>query len=122
MAEVSVESFCSQAAGVLQIVGYVLTVFKIAIPLLIIAYGIFDLGKVVTTGKDDDMKKQIKVLLYRVIAGVVIFFIPTIVMLIFGWVNEYKKTADPNGNDDFKVCRECVLHPWAKDCKDNIKG
>lgn len=99
--------FCSKAANILQFVGWVLTVFKIAIPLLIIAFGIFDFGKAVTGGKDDDIKKSAKTLLMRAIAGVIIFFIPTIVLWVFGTINDYKETAG-----DFEQCRSCVLTPW----------
>ena len=43
----NVTGFCDQASDVLGFIGWILTVFKIAIPLLIIGYGMFDLGKAV---------------------------------------------------------------------------
>ena len=49
----TIGSFCGEAKEILQFVGYILTVVKLSIPLLIIAFGIFDLGKEVTSGKDD---------------------------------------------------------------------
>ena len=56
---IDVSNFCSEASGILQLVGWILTVFKIAIPLLIIVYGIFDFGKAVTAAKDDEIKKSV---------------------------------------------------------------
>lgn len=86
----NVTGFCDQASDVLGFIGWILTVFKIAIPLLIIGYGMFDLGKAVVGSKDDDIKVASKRLMYRAIAGVLIFFVPTVVMWLFGTINGYK--------------------------------
>ena len=107
----NMSGFCSNAAGILQSVGWVLTVFKIAIPLLVIAYGIFDFGKAVTAAKDDEIKKSVKSLMMRAIAGVIIFFIPTLIMWLFGAINAYND-ATSGAAKDFKLCRTCVLTPW----------
>ena len=103
----TVSDFCTQTKDLLRIIGIVLYIFKIAIPIVIIAFGMFDFGKAVVAEKEDEIKKQTKRLLYRVIAGIIIFFVPTIVDLIF-------KTAVPeyeSESSDFSVCSNCVLKP-----------
>lgn len=105
---IDISSFCTDMKDVVQIIGYVLLVFKIAIPLLIIAFGIFDFGKAVVAEKEDEIKKQTKRLLFRVIAGIVIFLIPNIVLFIFGLINEYSADRDAAA---FSVCEQCFLHP-----------
>lgn len=109
---VNIEGFCGEAAGILQLIGWILTIFKIAIPILVIAFGIFDFGKAVTAADDKEIKKSVKSLMWRAIAGVVIFFIPTIVMWIFRAVSSYKTMED---SVSFKNCETCVLRPWACD-------
>ncbi len=112
---IDISSICINAAEILQIVGWVLTVFKIAIPLIIVAYGMFDFGKAVTASKDDEIKKSAKTLGMRALAGVIIYFVPTIVMWVFSLV--------PNYNDDatnFKVCEACILHPGSDACTNHI--
>ena len=104
----NVTGFCDQASDVLGFIGWILTVFKIAIPLLIIGYGMFDLGKAVVGSKDDDIKVASKRLMYRAIAGVLIFFVPTVVMWLFGTINGYKDMPVAT----FKKCQECILSPW----------
>ena len=104
----NVTGFCDQASDVLGFIGWILTVFKIAIPLLIIGYGMFDLGKAVVGSKDDDIKVASKRLMYRAIAGVLIFFVPTVVMWLFGNINGYKDMPV----DNFKKCQDCILSPW----------
>lgn len=107
-AGVDISSFCTNMKDVVQIIGYVLLVFKIAIPLLIIALGMFDFGKAVIAEKDEEIKRQTKRLIYRVIAGIVIFLIPNIILWIFGLINDYSSNKDAAG---FSVCEQCFLHP-----------
>ena len=108
---VDISTFCNEAAGILQLVGWILTIFKIAIPILVIFFGIFDFGKAVTAAKDDEIKKSVKSLMWRAISGVVIFFIPTIVMWVFRAVSTYRNMEN---SMNFKNCEVCVLKPW--DC------
>ena len=107
----TIGSLCSEAKEILRFVGYILTVVKLAIPLLIIAFGIFDLGKAVTSGKDDETKKAAKTLMWRAIAGVFIFFIPSIVIWLFGTIDSYN-TAAGTDNNGFQTCSDCILTPW----------
>ena len=103
-----VTGFCDKASDVLGFIGWILTVFKVAIPLLIIGYGMFDLGKAVVGSKDDYIKVAIKRLMYRAMAGVLIFFVPTVVLWLFGTINDYKDMPV----DNFKKCQDCILYPW----------
>lgn len=92
---------------IIQIIGYILLVFKIAIPLLIIGLGVFDFGKAVVAEKEDEIKKQTKRLLFRVIAGIVIFLIPNMIIWIFTtFVDEYERQKG-----DFETCETCFLNP-----------
>lgn len=104
-----VTQICSKAKDILGFAGWALTIFKIAIPLLILAFGMFDFGKAVTAGKDDEIKKSAKSLMIRAIAGVIIFFVPTIVMWLFSGISSYSKAAEQG---DFCRCKVCILKPW----------
>ena len=97
-------SVCSDLWQVWQIVGWVLWVFKIVIPIIIIIFGMLDLGKAVVASKDDEVKKAAKSLMMRCIAGVVIFFIPTLVGFVF-------TLADGFSESEFNVCSTCITNP-----------
>ena len=97
------EGFCAGTANIWQIVGYVMLVFRIAIPILLIIYGALDLGKAVIASKDDEIKKATKGLTMRAIAAVAIFLIPTIVS--FGEAKE-----------DFDICKACITSPGGNNC------
>ena len=105
--------FCSKMSGMLKIVGFVLTIFKIIIPVIIVIYGIIDLGKAVTASKDDEIKKAVKQLGYRLAAGVMIFFVPTLILMVFGWISDYNGLMS---DDQFQICHDCLLKPNSGNC------
>lgn len=92
-----------------QVIGWVLWIFKIIIPILIIVFGMLDLGKAVVASKDDEIKKAMKSLAMRAIAGVVIFFIPSLVGLIFSMVSSWQ--SDTELQAQYKNCKTCITSP-----------
>ncbi len=86
-------SVCSNLAPFLQIVGYVVTIFKIVIPILLIIFGMLDVGKAVIASKPDEVTKSIKGFAMRCIAGILVFFLPSIVAVLLDAV------AQTNGSD-----------------------
>lgn len=104
-----ITNFCASTAPILSLVGWALTIFKIAIPLIIVVIGLIDLGKAAVSSKPEEIKKSVGSLLWRLIGGIAIFFIPTIIMAIFGLINNYNTTA---GKIDSEVCYTCIISPW----------
>ena len=105
----SLSEFCSKTKDILTFVGWALTIVKVAIPIIIIAYGILDLGKAVTASKDEEIKTAAKRLLFRAIAGVCIFFVPTIVLWLFSTVDDYNEAT---ASGSFDSCENALLYPW----------
>lgn len=99
-------AICSDLVEIWQIIGWVLWVFKIVIPIIIIIFGMIDLGKAVVASKDDEIKKSIKSLAMRAVAGIIIFFIPTLVAAIFGMVDSFQEVQG-----EYKVCETCIKSP-----------
>lgn len=106
-------TFCGDAYKILQLVGWVLTIFKIAIPIIIIALGLIDLGKAAVSSKPEEVKKCATSLAWRFAGGIIIFFIPTLVMVVFGFVNDF---TDAKGQLDFDICYKCITVPWSGEC------
>lgn len=103
--------FCAESAGIWQVVGYLLLVFKIVIPIILIILGMIDLGKAVVASKDDEIKKSMKSLMWRAIAAIAIFFIPTIIGIVMGLVSNFSTSG---AKDDYNVCKTCITNP--KNC------
>lgn len=102
-------NFCKDTANIWQIVGYILLIFKIVIPLILIVFGMLDLGKAVVGSKEDDTKKAINSLVRRVIAAVVIFFIPTLISFAIGIVGGWN--SDSEVKSQYDICRKCITNP-----------
>lgn len=58
------------------------TIIKIAIPLILIIYGMFDFGKSVMAGKEDEIKTNQKLFVKRLISAALVFLILSIVEII----------------------------------------
>lgn len=106
--EEGIAGFCTEMQGLLQVVGYVLLIFKIVIPIIIVALGVMDLGKAVTSGKDEDIKKNTKSLGIRIAAGFLIFLAPNIIIWAFSLVSGF---SDAKNAVDFETCKDCLLNP-----------
>jgi len=96
--------FCSDTANIWNVLGYVVTVFKIVIPLLLIIFGMVDLGKAVVASDDKAISKAVGQLIRRFIAAVIVFFIPTIVSALFNALD----MVDTSQGSDYNVCVQCV--------------
>lgn len=106
--------FCANTANVWQVIGYALLVFKIVIPIILIVWGMLDLGRAVVAAKDDEIKKATKQLAMRAVAAVAIFFLPTIIGIVLGLVSNF---ASSGAKEDFDTCRKCMTSPNDNDCQ-----
>ena len=79
---------------VMGIVKLIMKVICIIVPIALIVLGTLDLFKAVTAGKDEEIKKKQKALITRLIAGVLVFLVPTIVTVLFNLL----------GYDSWKNC------------------
>ena len=99
-------TFCSDSLSIWYTLGMFLLVFKIVIPVLLIVFGMIDLGKAVISSDDKAVSKAAKSLLNRVIAGICIFFVPTIVSILFKMVGSFGEVKD-----QFDICANCISNP-----------
>ena len=104
--DTDLETICSkpELRKPLKFIGTIVAVFKIAIPILIIVFGIIDLFKAIPNSKDERIMVAVKSIGVRFIAGVFIFFIPGIIQLILDWVNEWS-----NYQNTWCCCTQCIL-------------
>ena len=74
----------ANALNVFKFLGFIFIIIKILIPILIIILGSIDLLKQVI---NPDNNKNIKMFLKRIIIGIAVFFIASIITLIFDLIN-----------------------------------
>lgn len=104
-------SFCQDTVAVWKLIGIVINILKIAIPIVIVLMAMIDLGKAVMAGEDKEIKAAQKMLIKRLVYGVVIFFVVTIVQAVFGIVGKNFKSD---------VCWTCATNPNNEICNNDI--
>ena len=92
---------------VLKIFGYVLMIAKFVIPLMIIGFGIMDLYKAVIDKDEKSLTKQIKKLGVRILAGLIVFFVPNMVYAVFS----LSDTLNVVDTTDYQACANCIFDP-----------
>ena len=103
------DSVCDNE-GLLILIKYIqsfLGLLQIAIPVGLIIYGSVDLGKAVIAGDEDEIKKNQQILIKRILAAVLVFFVVTFVTLVMGLV----------GKEEWKICWNA-----AKEYKGELKN
>ena len=85
-----------------QLVSTIVTLVKVGVPILLIIFGMLDLGKAVMAQKEDEIKKGWQTFIKRIIAAVVVFLVIFIVQLVFNLVA---------GNDKESMwhCVDCFI-------------
>lgn len=69
------------------LVSYAVLIIKIAIPIILIIFGMLDLGKAVMASKEDEIKKGQQTFIKRLIAAVLVFFVIQIVQIVVKFVS-----------------------------------
>ena len=64
----------------------IVNIVKVILPLLVIFFAIKDFTSVVTSGKNEKMSEAIKMFAMRVIAALIVFFLPTIIDNFIGLI------------------------------------
>lgn len=100
---------CDQVMPIIRIVrDGVLPIFQWGIPIILIVLGTIDLGKAVIASKEEEIKKAQQMLIKRLIYAVAVFFVVTIVTLVFGL---FAKTEDSNLTNVANSWLDCWNHP-----------
>ena len=94
------EISCDQIMPIIRIVrDGVLPIFQWGIPIILIVLGTIDLGKAVIASKEEEIKKAQQMFIKRLIYAVAVFFVVTIVSLVFGLFSETKDSNLTNVAD-----------------------
>lgn len=106
----TINNFCDEEKiqTTFRFLGYLLLCIKIVIPILLIIFGAIDYFKAVTSSNADALSKSTQSFLIRIIAGIGIFLLPTIIDLSFGLIKN-------SSSSSMNKCRECIFRPTS--CK-----
>lgn len=85
----------------------VVTIIKIVVPILLIIFGMLDLGKAVVASKEDEIKKGQNLFIKRVIAALIVFFVIQIVQILVRFAS--------NNDMDVTNCMNCFVNGEASE-------
>lgn len=97
LANTEAKSLCGDGGSLQTLVNimyFALTIIQWVVPVLLILWGTIDLVKSVVAGKEDDIKKNQKTLVRRIISAVIVFLIPAMVSILLGLI----------GTEGWKAC------------------
>ncbi len=88
----------------------IIVVIKIAVPVLLVIFGMLDLFKGLTAQKEDEIKKGQNLFIKRLISAAIIFFVISIVQLMVSFVA---------GDEGIMTCANCFINGVKSDgtCK-----
>ena len=81
----------------------IVTIIKIAIPLILVLFGMLDFGKGVIASKEDEIKKGQNNFIKRLMAAAIVFFMVTIIQLVINIV-------DKDSDGEFWACANSLLN------------
>ena len=113
MGKMLILGFCDKSY-IMQVMLIVKIIFKLLCllaPIIIIIVSSIHLFKIVLNGQEDDLKEALRVSVKRIIAGLVIFFIPTIINYAFTNIVD---VSDVN----FLACMETASKEKVKELKE----
>lgn len=87
-----------------RLVSTAIDIIKIVVPILLVVFGMLDLGKAVMAQKEDEIKKGQQTFVKRLIAAVVVFLVVFIVEIVVGLV------APKGENTNIWDCFNCLVN------------
>ena len=110
-------------------VSNIITIIKILVPVILVVFGMLDLGKGVIAGKEDEIKKGQRNFIKRLIAGVIVFFIVSITQLTMAVIDresdgEIWNCANliMNGKTENIKTEEQLRNEIIEDCCNKVSG
>lgn len=82
---------------IFNVVALIIRVIKIAVPILLIIWGMVDFAKSIVAKKEDDIKGYRKAFINRLISAILVFLVITIVQLAVSLVSGVEKDSHVEG-------------------------
>lgn len=98
-----------------NITSKIVLAIQIVIPILLVIFGMIDLGKAIIAQKEDDIKKGQQTFIKRLITAAIVFLVVFLVKLVVGLV------TDNSDNKNISDCLSCFLN-GEKKCTEPVSG
>lgn len=93
------------------LISSLINIIKIGIPILLIVFGMLDMGKAVISNDEKEMKSAQGTLGKRCIYAVIVFFIVAIVQFVVGLIGGTgTNTGNESSSKNAKTCIDCFIN------------
>ena len=89
-----------------NLVSALVNLIKIFIPIILIVFGMLDMGKAVLSNDEKTMKENQSKLIKRIIYAVIVFLVVSLVQIVFGVVGK----ADSDSGNTATSCINCFVN------------
>ena len=100
------DRLCDTLEPIMTLVGYVIYGIKVVVPVILIVIGMIDLTKAIMSKDDSEIKKAQVSLVKKLVIGVCVYLVITIVGLIMQLINA----------EGYQNCVKCAFDPFGGDC------
>ena len=73
---------------IVGIFSFLVTLIKVGVPILLVIWGSWDLGKAVMAQKEDEIKNAQKLFIKKLVVAVCVFLVPTFISLALSVIDE----------------------------------
>lgn len=87
-----------------ELISTIITIIKIAVPIVLVIMGMLDFAKASTKANADDIAKAKNIFIQRAIAGILVFFVTSIVQFAV------TLAADVTGNNSVWDCVDKLIN------------
>lgn len=91
-------------------ISMVVTIIKIAVPIILIIFGILDLAKAVMSNDEKEMKGAQGKLIKRCIYAVAVFFVVALVQFLFSQLGKADSNATTVDKGNISGCIDCFIN------------
>ena len=102
------DDICVTLEPIMTIVGYVIFAIKVIVPVILVLFGMIDLTKAIMEKDESNIKKAQSLLIKRIIYGVAVYLVVTIVSLIMNLI--------VSDDSSWKSCVKCAFDVTGNDC------
>jgi len=89
-----------------ELISSIVNIMFVAVPIILIIFGMIDFFKGVSAQKEDEAKKGSRVFVKRLIMGVLVFFVYVIVKMLVSFASD----GGPNEGKNIIECMDCFIN------------
>ena len=89
---------------------FIVTMIKVGVPILLVFFGMLDLGKAVMAQKEDEIKKGQQMFVKRLITAVLVYLVIFLVQVVFNLI------ANDDAEGSMWNCVNCMIDYSEENC------